>query len=99
LSSMIAVDDYLYGMNDGGEWHCLRLSDGKMMWRGGSHGYYTTPVLVDHRLLGLNERSELVVAAADPTAYQLLAKNRTANEPTWTSPAVVGNRLYIRSRS
>jgi hypothetical protein len=99
LSSMLAVEGHVYGMNDGGEWHCLRLTDGGTVWRGGSHGYYCTPVLVDKRLLGLNERGELDVVAADPIAYRLLAQNRLANEATWTSPAVVGNRLFVRSRT
>jgi outer membrane protein assembly factor BamB len=99
LSSMLAVDGHVYGMNDGGEWHCLRLEDGRTLWRGGSYGYYATPVLVDRRLLGLNERGLLAVLAADPTAYRVLAENRLTTEPTWTSPAVVGNRLYVRSRT
>ncbi len=99
LSSMLAFEGHVYGMNDGGEWHCLKLSDGKTVWRGGSHGYYSTPVLVDRRLLGLNERGQLAVLAAEPTTYREFAVNRLTTEPTWTSPAVVGNRLYVRSRS
>lgn len=99
LSSMLAVGGHVYGMNDGGEWHCLRLSDGNTVWRGGNHGYYSTPVLVDNRLLGLNERGELDVVAADPTAYRNLLQRRLTSEATWTSPAVVGNRLYVRSRT
>lgn len=99
LSSMLAVDGHVYGINDGGEWHCLRLTDGGTVWRGGSLAYYCTPVLVDKRLLGLGERGELDVVAADPAAYQALARNRLTTEATWTSPAVVGNRLYVRSRT
>lgn len=99
LSSMLAFEGNVYGMNDGGEWHCLNLADGKTVWRGGSHGYYSTPVLVDRRLLGLNERGDLAVLAAEPSGYQELAKNKLTTEQTWTSPAVVGNRLFIRSRS
>lgn len=99
LSSMLAFEGYVYGMSDGGEWHCLNLADGKTAWRGGNHGYYSTPLLVDRRLLGLNERGDLAVLAAEPSGYRELAKNKLATETTWTSPAAVGNRLYIRSRS
>jgi len=99
LSSMLVVDGFVYGMNDGGEWHCLQLADGKTVWRGGNHGYHCTPVLVDRRLLGLNERGELAIVAADATAYRPLALNRLTAEPTWSSPAVVGNRVFVRSRS
>jgi hypothetical protein len=96
---MIAVDGYVYGMNDGGEWNCLRISDGKHQWRGGGHGYYCTPLLIDRRLLGLNEKGQLEVLAADPTSYRKLALCFPTTDATWTSPAAVGNRLYIRSRT
>jgi outer membrane protein assembly factor BamB len=99
LSSMLAHEGHVYGMNDGGEWHCLRLSDGTTVWRGGNHGFYSTPVLAEQRLLGLNEQGELAVFAAEPTAYKQEAMNKLSTEPTWTSPAVVGNRLFVRSRA
>lgn len=99
LSSMLVLGEHVFGMNDGGEWNCLRLSDGRNMWRGGSHGYYCTPAAAGGRLLGLNNRGELAVVAADPTVYRLEASQRLVKEDAWTSPAVVGNRLYVRSRS
>ncbi|MCE9606908.1 MAG: PQQ-like beta-propeller repeat protein [Planctomycetia bacterium] len=99
LSSVVVVGEFVYGMNDGGEWHCLKLADGKTIWRGGNHGYYTTPLVAENRILALNERGVLDVLGVNPQAYEPIVTTRVAKEPTWTSPALVGNRLYVRMRS
>ncbi len=78
LSSMLVHEGHVYGMNDGGEFACVRLSDGKTIWTGGSHGYYCSPVLAGRRLIALNEQGELAVLAADPAAYRPLGTTRLA---------------------
>jgi outer membrane protein assembly factor BamB len=98
LSSMVIAGGHVYGMNDGGEFNCVRLEDGKTVWTGGKHGYYCTPVLAGKRLLCLNDRGSLLVLAANPEQYLELGQNRLSASPTWTSPAVIGSRLYIRSQ-
>lgn len=97
LSSMLVHEGHVYGMNDGGELGCLRLADGKTVWLEGSHGYYCTPVLAGSRLLCLNERGSLLLVAASPEGYRELGQSKLADGFTWTSPAVVGSRLYARS--
>lgn len=116
LSSMVIREGHVYGMNDGGELGCVRLSDGKTVWIDGHHGYYCTPLLSGSKLLCLNERGELLVAMATPEAFQPLATvtltgeadagpNRSTGRrgadglrrATWTSPALVGNWLYVRA--
>jgi outer membrane protein assembly factor BamB len=97
LSSMLVHEGHVYGMNDGGEFACVRTSDGKTVWTGGSHGYYCSPVLAGRRLLALNEQGELAVLAADPAAYRPLGASRLAHSATWTMPAIVGSRIYVRS--
>lgn len=73
LSSMVIHDGHVYGMNDGGEIGCVRLSDGKTVWIDGHHGYYCTPLLVGSKLMCLNERGEMLVAMATPEAFDPLA--------------------------
>jgi hypothetical protein len=97
LSSMLVYEGHVYGMNDGGELACVRLSDGKTLWTGGSHGYYCSPVLAGRRLLGLNEQGELAVVAAEPAGYRPLGLSKLARGGAWTMPAVVGSRIYVRS--
>lgn len=96
LSSMVIHDARVYGMNDGGEFACLRLTDGQTVWLGGHHGFYCTPVLVNDRLLCLNERGELQVLAATPEKYQPIAAARLTDRATWTSPAIAGSRIFVR---
>jgi outer membrane protein assembly factor BamB len=98
LSSMIVHDGYIYGMNDGGEFCCLRLTDGKTLWlQELHHGYYCTPVLVGSKLLCLNEQGELLILLAAPKASPQLGLLKLTDRATWTSPALVGSRLYIRA--
>lgn len=97
LSSMLAHEGHIYGMNDGGELCCVRASDGNTLWTGGKHGYYCTPLLADGKLLCLNERGNLLVVAADPSSYRVLGETSLTLAPTWTTPALVGALLYIRS--
>jgi outer membrane protein assembly factor BamB len=97
LSSMVAYQGHVYGMNDGGEFVCIGLRDGKTIWIGGNHGYYSTPVIAGKRMFCLNERGSLAVLALDAAEYRLLAENRLADEETWTVPALVGGRLFVRS--
>ncbi len=96
LSSMITHRGHVYGMNDGGEFACLKLSDGQEVWVDGDHGFYCTPVLAGERLLALNEQGVLAILSASPDGYQLLAEYSLAPSQTWSAPAVVGTRVYIR---
>jgi outer membrane protein assembly factor BamB len=97
LSSMVKADGYVYGMNDGGEFSCVRLADGKTLWTGGNHGYYSSPILAGKRLFALNDRGLLAVLAADPAGYKALGESKLATSETWTMPAIVGSRIYVRS--
>lgn len=98
LSSMIVYEGHVYGMNDGGEFGCLRLGDGQTVWLEGHHGYYCTPLLAGAKLLCLNERGRLTILSASPKASQPLGSTKLTDRATWTSPAIVGSRLYIRAQ-
>lgn len=98
LSSMLIHEGHVYGMNDGGELGCLRLSDGQTVWIDGRHGYYCTPLLAGSELLCLNEKGTLLVLSATPKSYQPLSTAALTNRATWTSPALMGKWLYIRAQ-
>jgi len=97
LSSMVVHAAHVYGMNDDGEFHCARLSDGKTVWSGGEHGYYCTPVLAGEQILGLNDEGALLVLTASPAAFRQRARMQLSDAETWTTPAVVGNHIWVRS--
>ena len=97
LSSMVVHEGHVYGMDDGGRFACVRLSDGVTQWSEGRHGFYCSPVLCGEQFIGLNEKGELSVFAASPRAFEMRARLRLTDTATWTMPAVVGGRLYVRS--
>ena len=97
LSSPLVNAGRVYGMSNSGEIFCLNIADGKDVWVGGSHGYYCTPVLAGRQLLCLNERCELEVLATDAAEFRSVASCRLGRGGSWTSPAVVGSRLYLRT--
>jgi outer membrane protein assembly factor BamB len=97
LSSMILHDGHVYGMNDGGEFGCVRLADGATVWLDGHHGYYCTPVLAGSKLLCLNERGKLAVIQATPKSLTNLGTTRLTDRATWTSPAIVSDGMYVRA--
>lgn len=98
LSSMLVVDGHVYGMNDGGEFACVRVADGQELWVGGNHGYYCTPIAAGDVLLALNEKGELLALRLSPLRYEELGARPLVTSETWTSPAIAGSRLYVRSK-
>lgn len=97
LSSLLIHQGHVYGMNDGGEFGCVRLSDGKTVWIDGRHGFYCTPLLAGSELLCLNEKCNLLLLSATPKSYQPLIEAQLADRAAWTSPALAGKWLYIRA--
>lgn len=97
LSSMVVHEGHIYGMDDGGRFACVRLSDGVTQWSAGRHGFYCSPILCGDQFIGLNEKGELSAFAATPQAFSLRTRLKLADAATWTMPAVVGSRIYVRS--
>ena len=97
LSSMVVHEGHVYGMDDGGRFACVRLSDGVTQWSEGRHGFYCSPVLCEDQFIGLNEKGELSAFAATPQAFSLRTRFKLAEAATWTMPAVVGSRVYVRN--
>ncbi|HQU46478.1 MAG TPA: PQQ-binding-like beta-propeller repeat protein, partial [Pirellulales bacterium] len=106
LSSAVITHGHVYGMNDGGEFGCVRLDDGKMAWLVGGTAlwgneraaYYCTPLLAGPRLLALDERGRLSILSATPKPPPPLSITRLTDREAWSSPALVGNMLYVRAR-
>ena len=66
--------------------------------RGGGKPFYASPVLVDGKLYCPSRKNGTFVIAAKPV-YELLAKNVIEGDDGQfnATPAVDGNRLYLRS--
>jgi hypothetical protein len=93
--------EYLYWVS--GTVNCLRLSDGKVMYRQRlteSRGDYPSPVAADGKLFVATRYDGVYVLAADGK-HRLLAHNEFAGDTSAfnASPAVSDGRLYLRSNT
>ncbi len=96
VSSPIAVDDYLYFVNDDGIANCLDLKTGKQAWSRRIEGHYAaSPISAGDRIYFTNEEGVTVVVRAS-SKFEELARN-TLDGKFLASPAVIGNRLILRS--
>ena len=101
----------LYVINDQGFALCMDARTGAELYReramerltgkrraGGGQPFYASPVLVNGRLYCPSRRNGTFVIAAKPT-FELLAINVLADDESSfnATPAVDGNRLYLRS--
>ncbi len=97
-SSPVAVGDFIFTVKDGGIFACLDLKNGKHIKQGrasGTDDYYSSPVAGDGKLFLIDEEGRLTVLSADPECRTL----HTADfgEKAFATPAIVGNRLYLRT--
>ncbi len=98
VPSPILVEGLLYLVTDKGLVSCLDAKTGKVHYEGGrppvGASYMASPVAVAGHLLLSSMDGDTVVLKAGPT-HEVVRSN-PLGEPIAASPAVVGNRLYIR---
>ncbi|MBN1442776.1 MAG: PQQ-like beta-propeller repeat protein [Planctomycetes bacterium] len=97
VPSVLAKDGLAYLWSDrGGIVTCIRAKTGEVIWRervGGN--YYGSPVWADGKIYCIAESGE-VVAIAGGDEFRLLGRS-SLGEPSRSTPAVAGGRLYLRS--
>ena len=96
--SPIAVDDLLYLVSDRGIVTCVEIESGAVVWSeriGGN--YQASPVYAGGRLYIFSAQGKATVLEKG-RSFNVLATNQL-DAGFWASPAVVGNSLYVRSRT
>lgn len=94
--SMMAHEGYVYALTDKGVAYCWRVSDGEELWRERLSGPVSaSPVLVGDKIYQANEKGEMFIFKANPSQYEEVARV-TLGDESFASPAVCGNRLYLR---
>ncbi len=99
---VVRVGEYVYGHSGRGDWTCMELKTGKVMWqnpgvRKGSVTY------ADGHLYTRSEGGAGTIALVEamPTAYKedgsFNPPNR-ARENSWAHPVVCGGKLFIRDQ-
>jgi outer membrane protein assembly factor BamB len=97
-NSSVLIDDALYGFDgdNNSELKCLDFNTGKVRWSEKGLGKGTL-MAADGKLIVLSEKGELVIAAADPTAFKPLARWQVMGGKCWTVPVLSNGRIYCRN--
>jgi outer membrane protein assembly factor BamB len=100
-STPVVHNGHLYGMfqfkNYGdGPIKCVEIATGKVKWERPGFGPGNV-VLAGDKVIALSDAGELVLFAADPTAYKELARAKILEGKCWTTPVLSDGRIYARS--
>ncbi len=98
VTCLLEQNKHVYFVADKGVAGCLEVETGKESWSQRLGGNFTSsPILIDGRIIAVNEDGELFVFAADPTKYQNQGKLRLG-ELVYATPALAEGRLFIRGQ-
>lgn len=98
---MVLVGDYVYGgagLNKGDP-TCVNFATGEIVWKAKAPSNGSASVLyADGQVWFRYDRGPVVVVAADPKAFRIVAqfKPLTADGPAWAFPVIHNRRLYLR---
>ena len=97
LASLVAVDGHLYGHGNSRNFVCLDAKTLQTVWTQDGFGkeLSSTIALDSQRLLALTDLGELILIAADPSAYRELGRLQVCGR-TWSVPALADNWLIVR---
>lgn len=91
-------DGRLYIVNDTGIGTCLDASNGKTLWQQRLRGRFSmSPIVAGDRILVTSETGTTYVLKAGPE-FEILATNEL-NDDVLATPAVLGGRLYFRTKT
>lgn len=96
VTSMLERDGYLYLVLDAGVAMCLRIDDGKTMWKSRLGGDFTSsPVRVGDNIYVTNETGTTFIFKATPDGFEKVAENELTGR-VYASPAICDGQLFTR---
>lgn len=110
VASSVLLDGYIYGFDlkdaqsrqnrpSRGEFRCLDFATGKVQWSYDKIGQANI-IVADDKLILFNDNGELILAKADPTRYEELARTTVFHdEVCWTPAALHRGRLFLRTQN
>ena len=95
VPTMLTWGDHLYFVNDRGDAGCVVAKTGAPVWiEHLCRRVIASPILIDGKVYAISDDGVVYVFEA-VTSFKLLGKN-ALGEPVTATPAVAGNRLFIR---
>jgi outer membrane protein assembly factor BamB len=102
VSNAVVVDETLYGLSHRarGQFFALDAASGKVLWLGQPREAENTAIVKAGTLLFLlNDDAELIVARANRSRFDPIARYTVADSATWAQPAISGDRIFIKDAS
>ena len=91
----LAYDGKFLLWNDAGIVTCIEAASGSELWQGRVPGkYFASPIMIDDHIYNATLGGELIVIATDH--FEILAETELP-EGTHATPAVVDDRMYLRT--
>jgi outer membrane protein assembly factor BamB len=98
VTCLLQHQHHVYYVADKGVAGCLELKSGKDAWQQRLGGNFTSsPLLIDGRILVINEDGDLFIYKADPKSYQAIGK-LSLHEQVYSTPALADGSLYVRAQ-
>jgi outer membrane protein assembly factor BamB len=100
-STPVYKDGYLYGMFSfkkygTGPLKCVEVKTGQVKWEKPGFGAGNV-ILADDKVVALADDGQVVLVEANPDAYKEIARAKAVEGKCWSTPALSGGRLYVRS--
>ncbi|MEN6494714.1 MAG: PQQ-binding-like beta-propeller repeat protein [Thermoguttaceae bacterium] len=102
MTSPVAVNGSLFGLTPRkkGQFFCLDLKTGKTLWTSeGRMGDNAAVLCTENVVLALTTGSELLAFKPSTEEFDLLARYKVADSPTWAHPAIVGRQVLVKDRT
>jgi outer membrane protein assembly factor BamB len=95
FTNVVLHDGHAFGLSDG-ILECVRLADGKRVWKRGRYGQGQM-LRVGGVLLVQAESGAVVLVEATPDEPRELARLEAIAGQTWNNPCLAGARLLVRN--
>jgi outer membrane protein assembly factor BamB len=100
LGPGIVFGDFLYAFsgeaNMNTDLRCIHLPSGELRWAR-KDPKFGAMAGVDHKLLVISEKGELIVADVTPEDYRPIARGQVLEPVCWTPPTAANGRVYLRN--
>ena len=97
----VLKDGLLFGMSSGSNLFCINAETGQTAWTDSAsygRGGYCGVVSTGGCLLGLTEKSGLIVYKPDGKAYGEIARYQVSETPIYAGPVISGNRVFVKDK-
>ena len=99
VPTLLAVDQFIFLLSDGGIASCMERDTGKIFWRERMEGnYFASPILINDVIVIVSRVGEITTLRIDDQKMTILGKSQL-NDQTHNTPAVGSNSVFFRTYS